>query len=418
MRRIFLGTAAGNIAGAACGFLFSVAIARLMDIASFGRASFIFSLVIVISSVADFGFSNSIVIFHNRYPESSPPPLAVANHFFYRFLGVALLACIPVVLALGHFYALKPAELAVIIASFLSFTVYRYCCSLQQAVGNWHRFNRLQVAGNALKLIIGGGGVLFLAHWWQLLSPYGAALGGYLTASILLLAVAVYASRSLLGAAPPTKALHGDFFRILRPMALAGIFVIITMRFDSLVIQKFLGPEALGIYTAANTLAFAFPLITISLMNVLLRESALGGEEVLTRIMAAQKRYLPALLLVFTMAWLLAGILLPLVFGKGYAAAVPVFRLLLIPFLGGVFFTPLESYFYAREPLTILWFKFGQMMVVIIGSLALIGSQGLQGVATAIALSRALGWAIIYTKSRAVLARHLPGPDQHHPEPS
>jgi O-antigen/teichoic acid export membrane protein len=107
-------------------------------------------------------------------------------------------------------------------------------------------------------------------------------------------------------------------------------------------------------------------------------------------------------LLVIT--WAAAGIVVPMLFGTRYAESVGIFRILMLPYLGGVFFTPLESYFYAREPMTILGLKLWQTMVVAVGSLAMIGWLHLYGVALSILLSRVTGWIFIYVRSAKAVA--------------
>ncbi|MFA7404959.1 MAG: oligosaccharide flippase family protein [Pelobacteraceae bacterium] len=404
MRKTFFNIASSNMAGAGLGFLFNIVLARMLDIASYGRASFIFALVFVMGSIADFGFSNGVVIFHNRYSASISSPIAVVNYLFYRLLLIFAAISIPVLVLFRHFYALTGPEAGLLYVSSISLALYRYISAVHQALGDWRRFNRLQVVANGLKFGLGSGCVLALSYWWPVMLPYSAALTGYLAATLAALAVSVAATGNTLAQQCPVEQVRRDVIRLLVPLGVSSIMVVITMRFDYLVIQKFLGDELLGIYSAANTLAFVFPLLTISLMNILLRETALRGDEVLSQILAAQLRYLPHMLLVFAVVWVLAGQIIPLLFGNRYILAVPYFRLLLIPYMGGIFFTPLESYYYARDPMTILWFKAGQMAIVVVCSLLLIGAFRLYGVVLAIVLSRILGWLVLYVRSRLIIA--------------
>lgn len=405
MRKAVVGVFLSNLTGAGLGFLVSVALARLLDIASFGRINLLFSLIAILYTVADFGFSNCLVIYYNRHREAAgDDALHRVNRFYLRFLaGVSLLglAILPVC---GRIYRLSGTESVIVFASFLLFSMYRYMTSLHQAKGDWSRFNLLTVLNNVLKFAVVLTAIAAAGRLHPLWGAYRAALWGYLLYSTILFAVCVLFTRKLLRFAGRFSAgERKEFLELLYPIGIAGVFIIVTMRFDSLVIEKYLGSGQLGIYAAANTLALVFPLITGSLMNVLIRESAGDKESYLVRVMANQRKYLLALAGVLVAAWLLSAPVIGLLFGDAYLASVRVFRILLIAYIGGIFFTPLESYFYANRSGTVLFLKFFQMLAVVALAPALIGPFELEGVAASIVISRVLGWIYIYRKSSRIV---------------
>jgi O-antigen/teichoic acid export membrane protein len=410
MIKLFFGVAASNFAGAGFGFLLTVFLARVLDVPSFGKANFIFSVISILAGFADFGFSSSLVVFYNRFRADSPnDPLLTVNAVYAKYLLFVSFIAIPLLSVLGRFYALSHWETAVIYFSFLLFSLYRYMASVHQATGNWKRFNILIVANSIVKFLSVTLLVLAAGTFFPLQSRFGGLMAGYLCYSLIIFVFAVLLTWRKIQFTFTTDAMQaGQFYKILLPLGTAALLVTICMRFDSMLIQKYLGPHDLGIYSAANTLAFAFPLITGSLMSVLLREMAHDPSQ-LTRILAAQRKFLPYGLALLVITCASAGIVVPMLFGARYVESVGIFRILLIPYLGGVFFTPLESYYYAKEPMTILGLKLWQTIVVAVGSLTMISSLHLYGVALAILLSRVTGWIFIYGRStRAAATGPLP----------
>lgn len=407
LARAFAGVALTNLVSAGLGFLSNVVLARLLDLGAFGRINLLFSMITIFFTIADFGFSNAVVIFHNRHHAATGlGALTLANRTYVRVLGWSSAASLPVVAALARTYQLRPVEAMVVVLSFALFSAYRYVTALHQAVGDWTRFGFLTVLNNLAKILCVLVAVGLLDVWLGVVPAYTAALYGYLAYSVVVFASAVLTSRGLLrfdGVAPPEQ--RREFRGIVVPIGVAGIFIILTMRMDSLIIEKVLGSEQLGIYSAANTLALVFPLITGSLMNVFLRESAEKKELVLRRILGAQRRYFAVLLAAFAFAIVVSKPAIGLLFGPRFVSAADVFRILLVAYIGGVFFTPLESYFYANHPRVILWMRFVQLLLVVAGAALLVRPLGLAGVAWSVVGCRLIAWVYFYVRSRDVLAQ-------------
>lgn len=362
--------------------------------------SFIFSLVYVLANIANFGFDNALVISYNQSVKHGSA-LECVNSLYLRFLALAVIASIPVLLIIKRAYSLTVTELIVTFISFSCFSIYRYMLAIQQATGAWRAFNMLLLGNNVLKFIVITCGVLLIGAWLQLYPLYPLLMASYALYSVALCVIAVAMTSSHLKMpSSRNRQQEKEFCAILFPLGISSLLVVVSMRFDSFIIQRFLGPADLAIYSAANTLAFVFPLVTVSIMNVILKEAAAQGELILPRILAAQKRYLPLLGIVFILSWFGAEQLINQLFGARYTTAVSVFQILLIPYLGGIYFTPLESFFYAHEPRSILVLKSLQMLLVVLGSILLIRNFSINGVAVAIALSRATGWAYLGYKCR------------------
>ena len=121
-------------------------------------------------------------------------------------------------------------------------------------------------------------------------------------------------------------------------------------------------------------------------------------------IVSKQKKYCFIILVLFVFAFLLVKPVFLLLYGERYIDSILVFQILLDPYIGGVFFTPLESDFYGQEPKRIRNLKFFQMSIIVIFIFLLIFKLGLIGVAIAIAISRIFGWIYLSWRTHQKLS--------------
>jgi len=122
----------------------------------------------------------------------------------------------------------------------------------------------------------------------------------------------------------------------------------------------------------------------------------------LEKLFQSQKKYIPYLILILVALILISKPLFLILFGEEYIESVNIFRILLIAYIGGIFFTPLESYFYSHHQKIILQIKFLQMLLIIFGVWITSKWFALEAIATVIVLSRILGWVILYFNVRGV----------------
>lgn len=410
LKLAFLSVFMGNMVTAGLSFFLNVLLSRMLSVSEFGKISLLFSLVITFFTISDFGFSNTTIIFYNRYKNSyQNNPLHYLNSIYLRFwLVVCLISVLVIVLFIRGYFELSNRESFLIFWVFIPFMLFRYLNSCNQAYGKWLNFNILNISNKLIQFLSIMGAIFILSYITGKFGRYNSALIGYAIYPILLLLLSLYMNHDFLHFKRPQKdkkQVFSDISKIALPLGMTNIFVIISMRFGYLATDKLLGSEALGIFSAANTLALVFPLITTSLMNVLLRETATRKQEFLSKIVNNQKRYAPYIVVILAAGILLSKTFILLIFGDKYIESISVFRILLIPYIGGIFFTPLQSYFYSHQAKTIMIVQFIQMMIVILGSIFLAGQFDLLGVALAIALSRIAGWIYISISAMVILKK-------------
>jgi len=281
------------------------------------------------------------------------------------------------------------------------FLLYRYFVALHQAQGNWRIYNRLNVLNNLAKSIVLVLCFFIIGNW---LDNYDKFLFGYAIFPVIVLIISLYYSVKLLKSISlknPSRYLK-LFKNILFPLGISNIFIVISMRADNLIIEKYLGSKELGIYATANILALMFPLITAALRNVFLHESSSQNTDFLKNILFYQKKYLLLILGILITTILISKPMFWILYGDRYMDAVPIFQILLIAYVGGIFFTPLESYFYSHSPNKIRNLKFIQMLIIVFSILILIKPFRLYGVASAILISRVYGWVYLNYQTHVV----------------
>lgn len=406
MKKTIFSVIASNFLSSGLGFLINVFLARYLTVTGYGRINLIFSFIIILFSLFEFNFGNSLIVFYKRtlktYNENPNDLLFFINKLFLKYLPYSIPFIIISLFILKKVYSLSTLELVIISGNFYLFLIYRYIATLHQAIGDWRIFNFLNVMNNVIKFIAMALAVLLISNF---VTAYESILIGNGIFPIVVLIIAIVYSKDLI----KVKSISNDkrykkiFYRIILPLGISNIFVIVSMRADNLIIEKVLGSEAVGIYAAANVIALMFPLITSALRNVFLQEGAGKGKFFLIQILNRQKKYGVYVLGILLFAFLISKPMFSVFYGVRYNESIILFRILLIPYVGGIFFTPLESFFYSYSPNKIRNLKLIQMVVVVLMAIILIQYFQLIGVALAVALSRIYGWVYLMWNSHKVL---------------
>mgnify|MGYP007000252685 len=71
--------------------------------------------------------------------------------------------------------------------------------------------------------------------------------------------------------------------------------------------------------------------------------------------------------------------------------------------IGGMFFTPLESFFISNKPNQILIVRIVQLVIIVLLGLILISLFGIIGMSLAVVISRLVGWLYFTIKSNFII---------------
>jgi O-antigen/teichoic acid export membrane protein len=411
-RHIFRQTTSNALA-AAVGFLLSAVLARSLDTNSFGKINFLMAICAMLTAICEFGFSTASVVTQNRFKSQcalSAECVYAANRTYLRLYPLLLFSAGTVLAVLSTVYDLTRPELAVIFVCIAAASMYRYLNSIHQALGEWRRYSLMIMASPFLKCAL----VLLclsLAYFqFTPLSLYESVLSGYVLHALLIIACGLWWTRKHLIVLPfPAQEISQHFYQVLVPIGLTGLLAAASMRLDSIIIKHYLGNQQLAIYAVAVTVAMGFPLVTGSILDIVLKQAAEEKLSYIRNVFRQQRRLLVISIALFAACELFSEPLVTWVFSGRYAASVPILRWLLVPYFWGMFFTPLESYFVAHEPRRILIMNCLQLLIVVIGSMALIPCWGLLAVVWSLLLSRVVRWTYFAVRARLLLAAHPEG---------
>ena len=409
MRKAILSVSFFNVISAGLAFLINIFLARYLSIEIYGRINLLLSFTLIINTIGDLGLSNTNVIFNNKLKDehSKEVLLNAVGYFFKKYFNSILIISGVLIIIFSLWFKLSYIEIGFLFFQGVLIIFFRFLLSFHQAFGNWSKFNVLNLSLNILKfLFLGLCFIIPLLLRSQPILSYDLVLGLLSLACIISFSLTLFFSRRYAVINRHIKVevkLENEFNKIWYPLIGINIIIVLAMRSDTLIIQYFLGEKSLGIYSAANSLSMVFPLITNSIMQVLLKETSNKGTDYLKRIIELQKRYFVYITLVLFAIELLAYYLIPFIFGSQYEDSVIYFQILILAQLGGLIFTPLESYFYSKNTKFIFYLKGIQLVIILTFSISFVQSFGLFSVAIAVLLSRVIGWIILSIKSSKAL---------------
>jgi O-antigen/teichoic acid export membrane protein len=387
-----------NLITAAFGLLSTLALARSLSLEEFGKISLILSVAAIVQGVVSFGFNNAVVIYLNQNGvQLRSTLLAKANVIFFSYLPVALLVAIPAIYFTSGAYNFSLFELVTIwvLSAIFSFTAY--LISIFQAFQQWNQYSILNALNAVVKFLCLS--VALVGAYFLALDRYSAVIAALVLFVIAyLIIVTLYSRQHFIFSKVSSEVLRNrDYWKLVITIGFTNLIIVIAMRIDIFIVEHFVGIEALGVYAAAISLASAFPLLANALMNVyVVRAAQEKGRPVFLQTLVRQqiKYFLPVIALGSVVA-LVSPYLVPFIFGLKFVPSVAIFNILLIAFLGGVVFTPIESHLYANRQPLIMGIKLIQLAAVIVFSIWLVDIYGVNGVALSIVSSRLIGWVII-----------------------
>ncbi|MEY1639338.1 oligosaccharide flippase family protein [Tenuifilum osseticum] len=391
-----------NLISAFLGFMLNIILARYFDVETYGNISYFIASFLVLYTIFEFGFGNTLVILKSKYENNLKNYVNdTINTHFLIFSLILLIFTELIIQLFGEQLKLQIYESRILITSSFIFALYNYLISIYQADGKWMRYNYFNLLSNFLKFFIFIIVIFLYSNIFDINFTFKLFTRTYLVYTLILFLVTLYFIYPHIHF--KGIKLHFPLYKTLIPLGITNLIVILAMRVDNFIILHKLDNYQLGIYSAANSFALFFPIITGSLMKVLLRESANQGINYLKKIIDIQKKYFIHLIIFIIIIIFTSKYLIIFFFGSKYLYSIPIFQVLSIVYIGGVFFTPLESYFFSNHQTLIMLIRILQLLIIIIFGFLLIDLFGLIGMAIAIVLSRIIAWFYFTIKSKKVI---------------
>lgn len=377
----------GNLLTAALGFLSMIIVARALGRYNFGLFSAATAVMTMVVGLADLGIGTSLVKFASSYLEKDQRK---AHLVFRATFNIEILISL-IILIVGLIIARPLAglistekelvtllRLAFIAAAAMSMGSY-----ITAVLQSWQSFVKLSlysVISNVLKLglvvllvILGYLRVFNIMVVYALVPVFGLILG------------MIFIPKQFLR----EKNLTGEwetFFRLFhfsKWIMLSYLANSVITRIDVLILSRYKGAEAVGIYSAGYQLSMILPLLIGSLVTVLLPQvSKLTHKEEFVFFIKKSLSMSTLILIALLPGFIFSKYLIQFFFGVKYLESAGVFNILFLTFIVNLMFNPISTILYTLDkPRIITYANLLQLVISVAGNLILIPIWGIYGAA-------------------------------------
>lgn len=380
------------------GLLANVLAMRALGPAAFGVVALATTYLTVLWQLTGRGLDQALVrlLAERPGPDPSHPPHAAAAALRLKLVCGAALAVLGMLLAApiaAYFVGPGASAVPFVIAALASLAASVWGClgAVAQARHEFVRFSALQLASAALRAMLTA--ALVSA---AILTPALAVMAlaaGYLGA----LLVSRDARSAPFWTTAGDAALRSTLLRYARWLVVSSTIHLLYSRMDQLMLARMAGIEAAGTYAAAAQFIQIVDLLTGALLTVMLpRICAAREAQDLRREARACLRTSLLLIVPALPAFFIAGPLIRGLLGPAYAAAVPLFLVILPGALANVATHPLQAVLHNRGRTH--WITALDVLTLLLSAAAFylaIGNFGLYGAGAAALLMRLLVSAAI-----------------------
>lgn len=404
----------GNALNGLIGFLILISLTRWLNVSEYGVVSFFWTLIIAISAIYEFGVEKSFLILFGKERNQFEKKRLV-----FKYNNLRLRTIIVFILmylfgeSLGFFTKiLTISERLLIILSSICYLVYFHSLALLQIEKNLKRYSTFLTFPSFFRLILILLCILFLTNLDG--TNRILAIEASILFALLISAFLIQVNKKHQLRFPLSSDIN---FTSLKPLLFGslifGVLSVINkvgMRIDNIVIFFFLDKTGVGLFNAANNLALVFPMITTAILTVFFREFSFNTEKQQQHIAMIKKYQLRMVFPVIITAILLfyySSSVIIFFLGSDYTATASIFQVLVIPYLGGILFTPLESYFFSYSQNFIFKVKLIQFSTGIIITALLILKFGIAGLGFSQLITRTFGWMVYTVKINKIKQEYV-----------
>lgn len=395
MIKTFLGVSFFNILAAALGFCLNIIYGNMLTIADYGNLYFLLSLLYILNYIIDGGVSQSIVVYSSKVyvPSDRHEYIHFVFKRYYKYLILSIVLSILVSSILLYYNNLLTLQNFVLLfISGIVASVTKVFISFFQGEKQWFMFNLSNVSLNFFRLtplLL----IIFLSDKIGVSDIVWILIFSSLGQFILVLILIHRKDKTLKNEVSKNdnynleKSFSNHFYSLLG----ITLITVIASRVDVLITKQFLSNEELGLYSMASSLALIFPIITNSLIQVLLSFSnEIDNKNVLT------SNFLLKFISVSVIIILLFTVLPTIfdwLFSSRYNDSIVFFQFLSTIHIIGFIFTPLEVVFLVKKPKTIFFLKLSQLLILILIPFLLVVS--LRTILLGVLFSRLAAWLFL-----------------------
>ena len=376
---------AGNILNGVLGLAFLAAVAKILDLQTFGKYALITALLVSLSRIIDFG-TNSVFVAKSISAQSDK----FINAFYTTKLFLLILS-FPIIITV--LFLLKLADPLIILIVILGLIAYAVNYTLYSLFQKDEKYSYL-VLLNSFPAVIKGifAALIFFKVFYPTLIQASAVFSFSLFACLPLIFLLPKHLRSF-------KLVPKEVFGLIKEAFPAGISQQIYETWPSIsnAIAKISGGFSdVGIFALASKLSHIFVLISFSIFTVLLPKNANRKKQKLSYDYS-ETIMISILILLFCVLAIPAGhFILGKAFGEKFEGSIAILNILLFSNALTSIHTFIENFFYIESKTKyIMYINIGKLGVFTIACLALVSKLGIYGLAMADLIAAFL--AVVFT---------------------
>lgn len=380
-----------NFLSAGLGLLISILVGNILTIEDYGRFYLITTTFYILTFLIDGGLSTSIPVFLSKYYQYDFPIVLkylfglAKNYFIYIFLFVV--GSFLILYLNGELNVL--AYTYVIVGSIIG-AISKILNSILQGNKEWKKFSIVNISLNFFRVV----GITLIILFTTYRNLNGILLLFLLSLCFQLSLINLLLTRidNQFGQEFTIDSNAQQFLRNhYQSFFLITIITVLASRMDIIMGNFIVKKNEIGIYSMASNLAFVFPIITSSLIQILITQS-----KNLITILNFKLFYklLTVNISLIVLNFFLSPILIKFIFDGKFDQSVNSFLILSSIHILSIIFSPLESQLIKESPQKILFLKLVQFIILLLVPL-MFYSWGIEAVLFSVFVSRLYAWQFL-----------------------
>lgn len=403
MFRAFLGVSFFNFLAAGFGFFLNILYGKTLSIENYGFLYFLLSIVYILNYIIDGGVSQSIVVFSSNHeiPSNRFTYLKFVFNKYYKYLVISSVLSISVSAIVIYYNNLFNAQnFILLLVSGILTSISKVLISFFQGEKQWTKFNFLNLSLNFLRLLplllilfLNEQVTLSNVIWILIFSSLGQFI------FVIFLFNKKDINNKKLYEANYSHRFKKEFSNHFHSVLGLTLMTVIVSRADILITKHYLSNKELGIYSMASSLALMFPIITNSLIQVLLSFS-----KEISKVNTLTTYLFPKIILILIISISLFYVFPPVInwiFSGRYDESIEFFQYLSLIHTVGLIFTPLETIFLIKNPTPLLYLKISQLLILILTPLFF--EISLWIILLAVLISKVIKWVFLMFQNNKLL---------------
>jgi len=395
MIKTFLGVSFFNILAAVLGLFLNIIYGKTLTISDYGNLYFLLSLLYILNYIIDGGISQSIVVYSSKdhCPSERHEYIQFVFKRYYKYLILSVVLSILVSSIVVYYNNLLTFQNFILLfVSGIVTSVTKVFISFFQGEKQWFKFNISNISLNFFRiapLLL----IMFLGDKIGISDITWILIFSSLGQFILVLSLIYGKDKTSKNEVSKNdshnlkKSFSNHFYSLIG----ITLITVIASRVDVLITKQFLSNEELGLYSMGSSLALIFPIITNSLIQVLLSFS-----KEIDKINVLTSNFLLKFIGISVIAILLFTVVptfFDWLFSSRYNDSIIFFQFLSMIHVIGLIFTPLEVVFLVKNPKKIFFLKLCQLLILILIPILMIVS--LWTILLGVLFSRVAAWLFL-----------------------